>query len=77
MQEERARSFVEVAADSDFPIQNLPYGCFYRNDDPRKRATIGVAIGELVLDLSVIASAGLFDGPLLKHSDCFLQVSFH
>lgn len=34
----------------------------------------GVAIGEYVLDLSEIASAGLFDGPLLKNSDCFNQV---
>lgn len=33
----------------------------------------GVAIGEYVLDLSEIASAGLFDGPLLKNSDCFNQ----
>jgi fumarylacetoacetase len=45
------RSFVLVAADSHFPIQNLPYGVFRRyGEAPR----VGVAIGEFVLDLSVI-----------------------
>jgi hypothetical protein len=34
----------------------------------------GVAIGDLVLDLSVIAAAGLFNGPLLSSSTCFSQV---
>jgi fumarylacetoacetase len=51
-------SWVPVAADSDFPIQNLPYGVFSRNGgEPR----IGVAIGDDVLDLHACASAALFD----------------
>ena len=65
-------SFIEVHPDSHFPIQNLPYGVFKSGPGSVQRP--GVAIGEYVLDLSVIASAGLFDGPLLKNSDCFLQV---
>ena len=36
------RSFVDVPADSDFPIQNLPYGVFSTDKDERRR--IGVAI---------------------------------
>ncbi|KAG6594693.1 Fumarylacetoacetase, partial [Cucurbita argyrosperma subsp. sororia] len=64
-------SFIEVHPDSHFPIQNLPYGVFKSGPGSVQRP--GVAIGEYVLDLSVIASAGLFDGPLLKNSDCFLQ----
>lgn len=37
------------APDTDFPIQNLPFGRFRLEDDPAWR--IGVAIGDLVLDL--------------------------
>ncbi|KAI9085298.1 hypothetical protein K1719_032675 [Acacia pycnantha] len=65
------RSFVEVHPDSHFPIQNLPYGVF--KPEPSSSPRPGVAIGDYVLDLSELASAGLFDGPLLSNSDCFLQ----
>src|SRR5439155_25812413 len=51
------RSFVEIAADSQFPIQNLPYGIFATSSDARPRA--GVAIGEFVLDLAALEDAGL------------------
>jgi fumarylacetoacetase len=64
--EASARSFISYPEDSDFPIQNLPYGVFYRNSDATKKPTIGVAIGDQVLDLAVIAQAGLFDGPAIK-----------
>lgn len=50
-------SFVDISADSDFPIQNLPYGAFSSAADPKPR--IGVAIGDLILDLAVIDAAGL------------------
>ncbi|KAF3960236.1 hypothetical protein CMV_015032, partial [Castanea mollissima] len=53
-------------------LQNLPYGVF--KPEPASPARPGVAIGDYVLDLSVVASAGLFDGPVLKNnSDSFLQ----
>jgi fumarylacetoacetase len=51
------KSFVEIAPDSHFPLQNLPYGVFRTADDPRPRA--GVAIGEHVLDLRALEEAGL------------------
>ena len=51
------RSFVEVAPDCDFPIQNLPYGVFATDADPAPR--IGVAIGDFVLDLAVLHGRGL------------------
>jgi len=51
------RSFVDVAPDSHFPIQNLPYGVFSTAADPRPRAA--VAIGEFVLDLAALEAAGL------------------
>jgi fumarylacetoacetase len=51
------KSFVDVAAHSDFPIQNLPFGIFSTDEQPQARA--GVAIGDWVLDLSVLESRGL------------------
>jgi fumarylacetoacetase len=55
----KLKSFVTVTKDSHFPIQNLPYGVFTTpaNYSPR----IGVAIGDQVLDLSVLEQAGLLD----------------
>ena len=55
----KLRSFVTVARDSHFPIQNLPYGVFVTpaNYTPR----IGVAIGDYVLDLAAVEQAGLLE----------------
>jgi fumarylacetoacetase len=53
----RLSSFIPVDADSDFPIQNLPFGIFSTHAHPNKR--VGVAIGEFVLDLAVIEAADL------------------
>ncbi|GFY91684.1 fumarylacetoacetase [Actinidia rufa] len=69
------QSFVEVHPDSHFPIQNLPYGVF--RPEPGSEPRPGVAIGDYVLDLSAIASAGLFDGPILRRSDCFHQTNLN
>ncbi|HAR74676.1 MAG TPA: fumarylacetoacetase, partial [Psychrobacter sp.] len=50
-------SFLDIATDSDFSIHNLPYGIFSDSTDGKRRA--GIAIGEQVLDLSVLESEGL------------------
>jgi fumarylacetoacetase len=42
----------------DFPIQNLPYGAFRRSGEALR---CGVAIGDFVLDLSVLEAEGLLD----------------
>jgi len=55
-------SWISVAPDSHFPLQNLPYGVFSTASQPEQR--IGVAIGDQILDLSKISN--LFSGPLLK-----------
>ena len=65
-------SFIDIASDSDFSIHNLPYGIFSDTVDGKRRA--GVAIGEQVLDLSVLEAEGLlsldggsyFDQPTLN-----------
>ncbi|KAM7406660.1 hypothetical protein PAMP_001026 [Pampus punctatissimus] len=63
-------SFIKVEATSDFSFHNLPYGIFSTSDNPKRR--IGVAIGDQILDLSVILS--LFGGPVMsKHQDVFNQ----
>ncbi|HWY85903.1 MAG TPA: fumarylacetoacetase, partial [Gemmataceae bacterium] len=42
-----------------FPIQNLPFGIFSRSADKSPR--VGVAIGELILDLKFLAENGLLN----------------
>jgi len=49
-------SWVDVPADSDFTLYNLPYGVFSTPDAPGNvRPRCGVAIGDLVLDLASVA----------------------
>ena len=57
----KLKSWVESAntCNNHFPIQNLPFGIFsVASGSPRA----GVAIGDQILDLSVVEEAGLFDG---------------
>ena len=63
------RSWLETAnsADGPFPLNNLPFGVFSAGDAPR----CGVAIGDKVLNLAAMQSAGLlpehgFDEPALN-----------
>jgi hypothetical protein len=55
------KSFIDVPPDSRFPIQNLPFGVF----EPRQRQPrVGVAIGDVIVDLSVLdPSAWLWSLP--------------
>jgi len=53
------RSFIPVEADSDFPIQNLPYGVFSTAALPTPR--VGVAIGDYALDLWELEQDGLLN----------------
>jgi fumarylacetoacetase len=55
------RSWVKSANDSqtDFPIQNLPFGVF--EHPARKGARLGIAIGDRILDVRSCRDAGLLD----------------
>jgi fumarylacetoacetase len=53
------RSWIEVSSDSPFPIQNLPYGVFSQGSNERH---IGVAIGDVVLDLTLLQRKGVLAG---------------
>jgi fumarylacetoacetase len=63
-------SWIEVAPDGDFPIQNLPLGVFARAAGSDAR--IGMAIGDRIFDLRAAAAHGLLDGAcdraLLEHA---------
>jgi len=52
-------SFVEVDANSDFPIQNLPYGVFSTSS---QEPHVGVAIGKKILDLTRAEQDGFLKG---------------
>jgi len=54
----KRKSFIDVSKDSDFPIENLPYGIFYTKENNSLR--VGTAIGEYVLDLAAADRNGLF-----------------
>ncbi len=63
------RSFIETTPDSHFPIQNLPYGVF---EHPRfHEAHIGAAIGEQILDLTILEAKGCFNQSPLKDRRLF------
>jgi fumarylacetoacetase len=64
------KSFIDVAPDSHFPIENLPFGIF----KPEKgEARVGVAIGEFVLDLSVLEELGHFRTPEFQGRHVFAE----
>lgn len=49
------QSWVNIPQNSDFPIQNLPFGIFRTGNEP---ARVGVAIGNKILDLKVLHVLG-------------------
>jgi fumarylacetoacetase len=58
----RLTSWIDSAnrSDSDFPIQNLPFGVFRRKTSGVRH--VGVAIGEMILDVTAARNEGLFSG---------------
>jgi fumarylacetoacetase len=64
------RSWVDSAnsAESDFPLQNLPFASF-RRAGTGEAFRGGVAIGDQVLDLAALAGEGSFQGPAAQALD--------
>jgi len=52
------KSWLDVHASSDFPIQNIPFGVFLTPDDV---ITIGTRIGNHAIDLGALHQLGYFD----------------
>ncbi|MET2984880.1 fumarylacetoacetase [Aureibaculum conchae] len=63
------KSWLTVKENSDFPIQNIPFGVFLTRDDI---ITIGTRIGDYAIDLGALHQLGYFDGIPLT-DDIFLQ----
>ncbi len=68
-------SWVDVPEGSDFPIQNLPYGVFSRPGESAPR--VGVAIGDMVLDLAAAHDAALFAGTCVREMNAFAHGSLN
>src|SRR2546429_6236199 len=68
------RSFIEVSPDSHFPIQNLPFGVF---QPKASRPRVGVAIGDFIVDLSVLEELGHFQWPESRNQKIFSQDSLN
>ena len=66
------KSFIDIPSDSQFPLQNLPFGVFKPRDG---KARIGVALGEYVVDLSMLEEAGHFRG--LSEGEVFTRDSLN
>ena len=68
------RSFVEIARDSPFSLENLPFGVFQpKQGKPR----VGVAIGDLIADLSVLEELGHFRSPEFRDQKVFSEDSLN
>jgi fumarylacetoacetase len=63
-------SWVESAQapSSDFPIQSLPFGVFRRGGEGA--ASVGVAIGDQIVDITSCARDGLFTGGAARAAAC-------
>lgn len=53
------KSWIEVAKDSDFPIQNIPFGVIKKSDNSTCVAT---RIGDTTIDLNSLQSLNYFEG---------------
>ena len=63
------KTWLSVPENSDFPIQNIPFGVFLTRDDI---ITIGTRIGDYAIDLGALHQLGYFEGIPLT-DDIFLQ----
>lgn len=65
----KRKSWLSVPKDSDFPIQNIPFGVFLTKEDV---ITIGTRIGDFAIDLGALQQLNYFEGIELT-DDMFMQ----
>ncbi len=63
------KSWITVPENSDFPIQNIPFGVFLTKEDV---ITIGTRIGDSAIDMGALQQLGYFEGIELT-DDMFMQ----
>lgn len=67
------KSWVSYNADSDFPVENLPYGVFHKSGETPCKARCATRVGDFVVDLAALEKAGLFSSCGLPEN-CFSHV---
>ncbi|MFP4471460.1 MAG: fumarylacetoacetase [Bacteroidales bacterium] len=67
----KIRTWLYVSDDSDFPIQNIPFGVFKPKN--RTHPRIGSRIGDHVIDLSAIAEKGYFKDEGIETREIFYK----
>jgi fumarylacetoacetase len=70
------KSFIDISSDSHFPLENLPFGIFQPRSGGGK-LRVGVAIGELIVDLSVLEELGHFGSSEFKNQKVFSEDSLN
>lgn len=65
----KRKSWIPVPENSDFPIQNIPFGVFITKEDV---ITIGTRIGNCAIDMGALQQLGYFEGIELT-DDMFMQ----
>lgn len=63
------KSWLEVPENSDFPIQNIPFGVFLTKENV---VTVGTRIGDYAIDLGALQQLNYFEGIDLT-DDMFMQ----
>ena len=67
--DQKRASWIQVPQNSDFPIQNIPFGVFITREDV---ITIGTRIGNCAIDMGALQQLGYFEGIELT-DDMFMQ----
>jgi fumarylacetoacetase len=65
----KRKSWLEVPENSDFPIQNIPFGVFLTTENV---VTVGTRIGDFAIDLGALQQLNYFEGIELT-DDMFMQ----
>ena len=68
------RSFIDVPENSDFPIQNLPWGVFRSTSQPTARPCVGVAIGNQILNVTLLEQKKLIQTPTVLFQEGSLNL---
>src|SRR5215467_10988228 len=68
------RSFIEVSPDSHFSLENLPFGVF---EPKRCKTRVGVAVGDLIIDLSALEELGHFRSQEFHNQRVFSEDSLN
>jgi fumarylacetoacetase len=66
------QSFIEIPENSHFPLENLPFGVF---QPAQAKPRVGVAIGDLIVDLSVLEELGHFRSSEFRDRPVFSEDS--